>query len=117
MVWWARKAVLLKMDAQYQLLRIVCRESKALEWVPYAVIKQKWRGCPDVNAILHLANLTYLEVDDVGDNPRFFPLPEAFTYVRQCRDSTRNLVVTIITLLLSLATLLLTVAEDIQLLL
>ena len=64
-----------EMDAQYQLLRIVCRESKALEWVPYAVIKQK------------------------------------------CRDSTRNLVVTIITLLLSLATLLLTVAEDIQLLL
>ena len=97
-VWWGWKVVLLRMDAEYQLLRIVCRESKALEWVPYAVIKQKWRGCPDVNAILHLANLAYLEVDGVGENSRFFPLPEAFTYVRQCRDSTRNLVVTIITL-------------------
>ena len=105
------------MDAQYKLLRIICRESKALEWVPYSRIKQKWPDCPDTNVILNLANLTYLEVDGVGENSRFFPLPEAFTYVRQCRDSTRNLVVTVITLLLSLATLLLTAAENIQLLL
>lgn len=102
------------MDAQYRLLRIVCRESKAFEWVPYAVIKQKWKNCPDVNVILNLTNELYLSKSGSGEGSCFLPLPQAFTYVRQCRDSIRNLVITVLTLLISLATLALTLLEDCQ---
>lgn len=62
------------------------------------------RSAPTAAYFLNLANHSYVEVNGV----LFFPNPEAFSYVRQCRDSVRNLVITSATLLVSVGALLAT---------
>ena len=91
-------------DAQYKFLKTVCKLSLGERWVSYAEIKQHWKKCPDRSVLLNLANHSYVEVNGV----LFFPNPEAFSYVRQCRDSVRNLVITSATLLVSVGALLAT---------
>lgn len=85
------------MDAQYKFLKTVCKLSKGERWVTYSEIQERWRKCPDRSVLLNLANHSYVEVSGMS----FFPNPEAFSYVRQCKESIRNLVITSATLLVS----------------
>lgn len=85
------------MDAQYKFLKTVCKLSKGERWVTYSEIKKHWSKCPDRSVLLNLANHSYVAVSGMA----FFPNPEAFSYVRQCKDSIRNLIITTTTLLVS----------------
>lgn len=87
----------MRMDAQYKFLKTVCKLSKGERWVTYSEIKEHWSKCPDRSVLLNLANHSYVTVSGMA----FFPNPEAFSYVRQCKDSIRNLVITTTTLLVS----------------
>lgn len=94
------------MDKQYKFLKTVCKLSKGERWVTYQDIRAHWRKCPGRDVLLNLANHTYVDVHGIRDDMSFFPNPEAFSYVRQCRDSVRNLIVTTATFLVSVGTLL-----------
>lgn len=99
------------MDKQYKFLKIVCRLSRGEQWVSYKDVKKKWRKCPPEHVLLNLANHTYVECDGGISNLKFFPNPEAFSYVRQRRDSIRNLFVTSATLLVAVWTLFTTLLQ------
>ena len=96
------------MDAQYKFLKIVCRKSKGKDWVSYSSVCKAWgRRCPSQTVISNLANYTYVDIDYKAEH-LYFPRPEAFSYVRQCRDSIRNLIVTTATLAVAIWTLIAT---------
>lgn len=97
------------MDAQYKFLRIVCKLSQGKNWVTYQQVAAQWKHCPTKDVLANLANHTYVDIDWRSDAPAYFPTPEAFSYVRQCRDSVRNLVITAATLLVTVWTLLTTI--------
>lgn len=98
-----------EMDAQYKFLKTVCRLSQGIEWVTYSEVKKVWRKCPEQDVIANLAKHTYVDAEhDSKTGDRYFPKPEAFSYVRQCRDSIRNLVITAATLLVAVWTFLAT---------
>lgn len=100
------------MDAQYRFLKTVCRLSGGKGWVSYAQIQKAWRACPEENVLLNLANYSYVTVDLEHGTCKFFPSPEAFSYVRTRKDSIRNLIVTTATLMLALGTLLLQINDS-----
>lgn len=102
-------------DEQYILLKNICEMSRGWDWVLYSDLKVRWPECPPEEVILNLANYTYIQVSQSnikGPNgfyiDKYFPNPEAFSYVRQCRDSLRNLVITTATLFVTVWTLLAT---------
>ena len=99
------------MDKQYKFLKIVCKLSHGEKWVPYSEVKKKWRKCPSETVLLNLANHTYVDSSGGIKNLSFFPNPEAFSYVRQRKDSIRNLFVTTATLLVAVWTLLATLFQ------
>ena len=92
------------MDAQYKFLRILCKKSKGERWVTYEEICKAWKKCPKQDVIANLAKTTYIQIE-YKPVIEYFPNPEAFSYVRQCNDSIRNLVVTSATLLVAVWTL------------
>jgi hypothetical protein len=94
------------MDVQYQFLKRVCAISKGKCSVPYSQLKSIWKKCPDKDTILNIANRVYVETSQSEGESSYFPIPEAFAYVRQCRDSIRNLIVTTTTLVVSVLALL-----------
>ena len=98
-------------DYQYKLLKIICKKSRGIDHVSYSEIKKAWKKCPEPNAILNLCKGAYLQSDYKDKEYYFFPNPEAFSYVRQCRDSFRNLIVTSATLLVAVWTLLATIFQ------
>lgn len=93
------------MDVQYKFLKKVCRMSNGVEWVSYSQLAKSWRRCPKCSVLLNLADNTYVTAIPELDGVKFFPLPEAFSYVRQRKDSTRNLIVTVATLVIAAFTL------------
>lgn len=96
------------MDIQYEFLKRVCKLSKGENWVPYSVVRSNWKQCPEQAVLNNLAKYTYVDTNRDKGEDQYFPKPEAFSYVRQCRDSIRNLVITLATFLVAVWTLLAT---------
>lgn len=110
----ARRHILLD-DEQYMLLKSICEISRGRDWVLHSELVERWPNCPPQEVVHNLANHTYIDTQlseirgSEGERMwRYFPNPETFSYVRQCRDSLRNLVVTSATLLVAVWTLLAT---------
>lgn len=107
-----RRHILLD-DEQYMLLKSICEISRGRNWVLHGELVAHWPDCPPQEVVANLSKSAYIdaELSDARDaNGKhiycYFPKPEAFSYVRQCRDSIRNLVVTSATLLVTVWTLL-----------
>lgn len=97
------------MDNQYKFLKLVCKLSNATDWVTYDALRKHWKNCPPEKVLINLAEHSYVEHLHEQSGYLFFPNPEAFSYVRQCQDSIRNLIVTSATLLVAVWTLLATI--------
>lgn len=94
------------MDYQYQFLKRLCAMSEGRTRVTDSQIRAIWDGCPDKEVLVNLANYAYMDIEHEGGEISYMPSPTAFSYVRQCRDSIRNLIVTSATLFVSVLTLL-----------
>lgn len=108
----ARRHILLD-DEQYMLLKSICEISRGRDRVLHSELAERWPDCPPQEVVANLTKFAYIdsELSDTRDENGkhiycYFPKPEAFSYVRQCRDSLRNIVVTSATLLVAVWTLL-----------
>ena len=102
------------MDAQYKFLRLLCRLSKGSRWVPASELRSHWNSMPSYETLSRIGRNVYFESNynkDIGE-VEYIPLPAAFTHVRQCRDSIRNLIVTTVTLVFTALALLLQVMDS-----
>lgn len=107
-----RRHILLD-DEQCMLLKSICEISCGRDRVLHSELEERWPDCPPQEVVASLTRFSYIdtELSDARDASGkhiycYFPKPEAFSYVRQCRDSIRNLVVTSATLLVTVWTLL-----------
>lgn len=96
------------MDNQYKLIKTIYKLGGIERSVAESEIRSRWKKCPETNAILELGNDVYFEI--ASYSPKSYRLTAAgYTFFQNRRIQRLSVVVGLVTLAVTLATLVATV--------
>ena len=95
----------MKIAVQYRFLSVVCSLFDGTHYVSHKAVVAKWPGCPSRVVLGNIIDKEHCEMAPEG----YFPRPAAFRFLKERRDIFLNTAITFLTLLASLAALVVTV--------